>query len=148
MPSPSPIIMKSPIINWKCLADSTPDPKPTQNQRKTNSRNPKPKPKPSSTSASVPKTTIVSSHPETTTIDQNTTKTHVTNLCNIPSSQLPQLVIKGDRLSIVILEDDYNEGMTACKFNLHARILWVKGSTPLTVHALKTKLSIMWKDMS
>lgn len=39
-------------------------------------------------------------------------------------------------------------GLEACKFNLHARIFWPKGSTPLTVHALRTKLSSMWKYLS
>jgi hypothetical protein len=37
--------------------------------------------------------------------------------------------------------------MNACKHNLHARIIWLKGSTPLTIFALKMKVSTMWKDL-
>jgi hypothetical protein len=37
--------------------------------------------------------------------------------------------------------------MDACKHNLHARIIWLKGSTPLTIFALKMKVSTMWKDL-
>jgi len=50
-------------------------------------------------------------------------------------------VIKGDGLAIQILEEEYSAGMDACKLNLHGRIIWPKGSTPLTVIALKAKLS-------
>jgi hypothetical protein len=38
--------------------------------------------------------------------------------------------------------------MEACKCNLHARILWPKGSTPLTFVALRTKLQPVWKNLS
>jgi len=71
----------------------------------------------------------------------------LTNVCDIPNSQLPQPVIKGDRVSITIPEDDYVYGMDACKHNLHARILYPKGSTPLTVFSLRAKLSTHWKDI-
>lgn len=47
----------------------------------------------------------------------------VNNLCDIPSSQLPQPILKGDNLSISIPEDEYVAGMNACKHNLHARII-------------------------
>jgi hypothetical protein len=39
-------------------------------------------------------------------------------------------------------------GLETCKYNLHSRIIWPKGSTPLTVQALHTKLSTLWKDLS
>jgi hypothetical protein len=72
----------------------------------------------------------------------------LTNLCDIPVSQLPQPVVKGERLAIEIPEVAYEAGLDACKHNLHGRILWPKGSTPLSVVALKEKLSMIWKDLS
>jgi hypothetical protein len=72
----------------------------------------------------------------------------VSNLCDIPTSQLQQPILKGDNFSISIPEEEYVAGMDACKFNLHARIIWAKGSTPLTVFALKAKLSTLWKDFA
>jgi hypothetical protein len=38
--------------------------------------------------------------------------------------------------------------VNACKHNLHGRIIWPKGATPLTVAAVKSKLAPMWKDLS
>jgi hypothetical protein len=72
----------------------------------------------------------------------------LTNLCDIPLSQFQQPVVKGDRLAIEIPEAAYEAGLEACKHNLHGRILWPKGSTPLSVVALKAKLALIWKDMS
>jgi hypothetical protein len=72
----------------------------------------------------------------------------LTNLCDIPLSQFPQPVVKGDRLAIEIPEVAYQAGLDACKHNLHGRIIWPKGSTPLSVVALKTKLTLIWKDFS
>jgi len=69
-------------------------------------------------------------------------------MCDIPSSQLPQPVLKGDELSIVIPEEEYEEGLKTCKLNLHARVIWPKGATPLTVHDLRIKLSTLWKNLS
>lgn len=88
---------------------------------------------------------------KTTTQKPNPKKTFaqaVSNICEIPTSQLPQGVIKGDCLAIQIPDDDYTVGMDAFKFNLHGRIIWQKGSMPLTAVALKTKLSQFWKDFS
>lgn len=79
---------------------------------------------------------------------QKTFAQALTNLCDIPQSQLPQAVIKGDGLAIQIPEEEYSAGMDACKLNLHGRIIWPKGSTPLTVVALKTKLSQYLKGLS
>jgi hypothetical protein len=92
------------------------------------------------------------SEPKIATIEQ--TKTQKTfaqaliNVCDIPLSQLPQPVVKGDRLAIEIPEIAYQAGLDACKHNLHGRILWPKGSSPLSVVALKAKLSTIWKDFS
>ncbi|WJX39138.1 hypothetical protein P8452_26715 [Trifolium repens] len=61
----------------------------------------------------------------------------VNNVCEIPLSQLPQACVKGDRLAIAIPEKDYVAGMEKCKHNLHGRIIWPKGSTPLSVVAAK-----------
>jgi hypothetical protein len=72
----------------------------------------------------------------------------VNNVCEIPLSQLPQACVKGDRLAIAIPEKDYVAGMEKCKHNLHGRIIWPKGSTPLSVVAVKNKLAPLWKDLS
>ncbi|GAU31405.1 hypothetical protein TSUD_370540 [Trifolium subterraneum] len=79
---------------------------------------------------------------------QKTFAQAVNNLCDIPLSQLPQPVEKGERLAIEIPEVFYQVGLEACKHNLHGRMLWPKGSTPLSVAALKEKLSLLWKDLS
>jgi hypothetical protein len=72
----------------------------------------------------------------------------LTNICDIPLSQIQQPVVKGDRLAIEIPEAAYEAGLEACKHNLHGRILWPKGSTPLSVVALKAKLALIWNDLS
>jgi hypothetical protein len=72
----------------------------------------------------------------------------VANVCEIPLSQLPQACFKGDELAIGIPEEEYMAGIDACKHNLHGRIIWPKGATPLTVAALKSTLTPLWKDLS
>ncbi|WJX72803.1 hypothetical protein P8452_56645 [Trifolium repens] len=69
----------------------------------------------------------------------------VTNVCEISLSQLPQACVKGDRLAIAISEMEYNAGLDACKHNLHGRIFWPKGSTPLTVEAIMNSYLQHWK---
>ncbi|MCI19791.1 DUF4283 domain protein, partial [Trifolium medium] len=87
-------------------------------------------------------------------VEENQKKTQksfvqaVSNVCEIPLSQFPQACVKGDGLAIPIPEDEYMAGIDACKHNLHGRIIWPKGATPLTVNALKNKLSSLWKDLS
>lgn len=71
----------------------------------------------------------------------------VNNVCDIPFSQLPKPVIKGDEVAIAIPDDEYLIGLAACKHNLHGRVLWPKGTIPLKVGALKSKLSILWKSL-
>ncbi|XP_058741655.1 uncharacterized protein LOC131614043 [Vicia villosa] len=68
-------------------------------------------------------------------------------VCDIPSSQLPQPIIKGDRPSITIPEDEYKAGIEECKNNLHGRIICPKGSSLLTVVALRSKLSALEPDV-
>ncbi|KAK2410104.1 hypothetical protein QL285_045493 [Trifolium repens] len=71
----------------------------------------------------------------------------VNNVCDVSLSQLPQPVIKGDRVAILIPEEEYQAGASTCKHNLHGRILWPKGATPLKVGDLKVKLSQLWKTL-
>ncbi|XP_058783717.1 uncharacterized protein LOC131658440 [Vicia villosa] len=78
------------------------------------------------------------------------TKSYVklmSNVCNIPLSQLPTPCIKGDRVSITIPEDECLLGLESCKQNLHGRIIWPKRSTPLTLVSLKSKLSSLWNSI-
>jgi hypothetical protein len=80
-----------------------------------------------------------------------TTKTFaqaLSNVCDIPLSQFPTTSVKGDHLAVAIPEEEYIAGMEACKHNLHGRIIWPKGATPLSVVDLKKKLSLIWKDLS
>jgi hypothetical protein len=72
----------------------------------------------------------------------------LTNVCDIPISQFPQPCVKGDRLAIPISKDEYMNGIDICKHNLHGRIVWPKGATPLTVVAFKNKLKPIWKDLA
>jgi hypothetical protein len=69
------------------------------------------------------------------------------NVCDIPQSQLPIPSKKGDNYAISIPDDEYDKGMEDFKHNLHARILWPKGSTPLTVVVLRSKLQPVWKNL-
>lgn len=71
----------------------------------------------------------------------------VNGVCDIPISQLPQPIIKGNRLSINILEDEYQTTVEACKHNLHGRILWPKGEKLLPILMIRNKLMAIWKDL-
>ncbi|MCI47086.1 F-box family protein, partial [Trifolium medium] len=42
---------------------------------------------------------------------------------------------------------EYDVGIETCKHNLHGRVIWPKGSTPLRVEALREKLRTVWKDL-
>ena len=85
---------------------------------------------------------------QTTNTQSKTFDQALSNICYIPTFQHPQPVFKGDNLAIAIPEEEYMAGIAACKHNLHARIIWPKGATPLTVFALRTKLSTMWKGLN
>lgn len=98
-------------------------------------------------------TTIIIPKPPASIISNPPAKTFaqaltLTNLCEIPLSQLPQAVIKGDVHAIQIPEAEYDAGLNDCKHNLHGRVIWQKGSTPLTTVDLKKKLSLIWKNLS
>ncbi|KAI5440249.1 hypothetical protein KIW84_025540 [Lathyrus oleraceus] len=62
-------------------------------------------------------------------------------------SQLLVPCVKGDRIKIFIPEDEYHIGLEACKHNLHRRIIWPKGSTPLNVVRLRAKLTEQWTSI-
>ena len=119
MPKPPPSPFKPLSINWKCLNDSD----------------------------------DVSIAPKKPSF-QNLAKAHMsfaqalTNICDTPSSQLPKPTIKGDKFSILIPDEEYDLGMEACKNNLDARIIWPKGTSPLTVVALKEKLKPVWENLA
>jgi hypothetical protein len=69
------------------------------------------------------------------------------NVCDIPISQLPQSCLKGDRVALTIPEEEYEAGIAACKNTLHGRIIWPKGTTPLKIDALRSKLASLWKSI-
>ena len=152
------------IINWPCLKFIDPPSVVSQIQpvKPISAKSPNPKPL-SETLADSTKTALVvppinldnnitsSDHAKNPPkFTQKSTKSFaqaVSNLCDIPSSQLPQPVLKGNNFAISIPEEEYVAGMESCKYNLHARVIWPKGSTPLTVLALRNKLSLIWKDL-
>jgi hypothetical protein len=39
----------------------------------------------------------------------------LSNVCDIPQSQLQKPCVKGDEMSIIILEEEYEVGLDACK---------------------------------
>ncbi|WJX32856.1 hypothetical protein P8452_21135 [Trifolium repens] len=109
--------MASVVIPWACLQDSS-------SQPPSNPIQPKPQPK-----------------------SQKSFADALNNVCDIPTSQLPQPCVKGDRLAISIPEKAYLDGIDACKHNLHGRMIWPKGTTPLSVVALREKLTPLWKSL-
>jgi hypothetical protein len=80
-------------------------------------------------------------------IQQRSFAQALTNVCDIPLSQLPKACVKGDRVAIAIPEKDYLAGIDACKHNLHGRIILPKGSPPLSIDGLRSKLSVLWKSI-
>jgi len=82
--------------------------------------------------------------PENTqTKQQNTFAQVVSNICDIPLSQLPKPCLKGDRRAIQIPDDEYEVGLEACKHNLQGRIILPKRSNPITVENLRSKLVVL-----
>jgi len=72
----------------------------------------------------------------------------LSNICDIPESQFPQAIVKGDELAVQIPEIEYEADMATSKHNLHGRVIWRKASSPLTAVALKAKLSLIWNDFA
>ncbi|MCI05414.1 pectin acetylesterase [Trifolium medium] len=85
--------------------------------------------------------------PTPSTVAKKSFAEAVNNVCDIPASQFPLSVVKGDRIAISIPENEYQTGLTTCKHNLHGRVIWPKGTTPLKVGDLKAKLSPLWKSL-
>jgi len=129
--------MKSNIIPWPCLIDYE---EPTNNPPKISSEpsNPITRTLNSSQPRTIKKSTETpwkklqgdTSKPDSNKSSPITALKHpktfakaVSNRCDIPSSQLPQPVLKGDNLAIEIPEEEYVAGMETCKHNLHARII-------------------------
>jgi len=106
------------IISWPCLIDD--------NQPSIATNKPSPQPK------------------QTT---QKTFAQALNTICDIPLSQLPKPCLKGNESAILIPEDEYEAGIETCKNNLHARVIWPKGATPLSTHALREKLKPLWKNL-
>jgi hypothetical protein len=152
--------MSNTIIPWPCLIDYSDDSDLEQNQSNKNQTKSNSK---SKTTVSSKKSPIIPSNrlhesipvhvssgkdPKTNQQPQKTFAQAVSNLCDIPSSQLPQPVIMGDRISITIPEEEYEAGRHTCKYNLHARVIWPKGATPLSTFDLKAKISGILKNLS
>lgn len=145
------------IVSWPCLRflDSPSDHHENQPQP-VSKENPNHGPKPQASAENTkqpPKVTSgnsfnLDSSKKQTQSQPKTFAQALSNLCDIPNSQLPQPVLKGDDFAISIPEEEYIAGMDSCKYNLHARVIWPKGSTPLTAIALRNKLSQIWKNLS
>lgn len=71
----------------------------------------------------------------------------LSNVCDIPLSQLPKSCLKGGDVAIQIPDEEYEAGLEACKHNLQGRIIWLKGSSPITVESLRAKLFVLWKAL-
>jgi hypothetical protein len=97
---------------------------------------------------SIPHPDTLDNQPQTTQNQPKTFAQALTNLCDIHTSQLPQQVLKGDNFAIPIPEEEYLAGINSCKYNLHARVIWSKGTTPLTAITLRTKLLQIWKNLN
>lgn len=69
------------------------------------------------------------------------------NVCQIPTYQLPQPCYKGDHLAISIPENEYLVGIDVCKHNIHGREIWPKGSSLLTVVVSRNKLTQLWNKL-
>lgn len=71
----------------------------------------------------------------------------VSNAIDIPLSQLPKPCLKGDIVSIRISEDEYRIGLDSSKNCLHGRVIMVKGSQPMKVMELRSKLAGLRKSV-
>lgn len=69
------------------------------------------------------------------------------NSCAVPASQLPKPCLKGDEISIKILENEYLAGLEGCRNHQHGRIMLSKGNTPLKLVDLRRKLLSLWRKI-
>lgn len=118
LPKPPDQSTKPIIIPWKCLADSN---SPSIAPKSNNQKSIK--------------------APRTFAQAWQTCVIHHT-------ASYPNLPLKGDKFSIEISDEEYELGLDPCKNNLHARVIWPKGSTPLIIVALREKLKPLWKNLS
>jgi len=61
------------------------------------------------------------------------------------NDNLPQPLIRGERVSMKITQDIYEKGMTVCKTNLRGRLLLNKGDKPYATKEIQSKLQKLWK---
>jgi len=78
---------------------------------------------------------------------QKTFAQALNTVCDIPFSQLPKPRVKGNDSAILIPEEEYEKGLETCKNNIHARVIWPKGSTPLSTVVVREKLQPLWKNL-
>ncbi|MCI06020.1 pectin acetylesterase, partial [Trifolium medium] len=109
-------------------------------------------PKPTNT-VNIPWSCLISQPPKITTpsklppSQQKSFVQALSNVCDIPLSQLPKSCVKGDNIAILIPEEEYVVGINACKHNLHGRVILPKGTTPYIVEGLRAKLASLWKSI-
>ena len=61
------------------------------------------------------------------------------------NDNLPQPLIRGEKVSIKITEDIYEKGTNFCKTNLRGRLVLNKGNKPYATKEIKCKLHKLWK---
>jgi len=61
------------------------------------------------------------------------------------NDNLPQPLIRGERVSIKITQDIYEKGMDVCKTNLRGRLVLNKGDKPYATKEIKSKLQQLRK---
>lgn len=71
----------------------------------------------------------------------------VNNVCDIPHSQLPKPCVKGNEIAIEIPDDEHDAGLKDCKHNLQGRVIWPKGTAPVSLESLRIRLSSLWKSL-
>lgn len=55
--------------------------------------------------------------------------------------------MKGEEISIKILESEYLAGLEGCINHLHGRVILAKGEKSIKVSDLQAKLTMLWKDI-
>jgi len=61
------------------------------------------------------------------------------------NDNLPQPLIRGERVSIKITQNIYEKGMAFCKTNLRGRLVMNKGDKPYATKEIQSKLQKLWK---
>lgn len=63
---------------------------------------------------------------------------------NIHLTPLPPRIVTRKTVRVKITQTEYEVGISDCRTNLHSRLILRKGDSPLTILALKKKLSNLW----